>query len=546
MRTKLLLFSILFTLVCTFASNAQVPDRKGLWKFDDAANLLKAAIGTDLTLTGTETSVNGPAAGNLATQIGKGSYLTMKNGLSPNGGGTLVNEWSLQIDFSVPTIVDYAAFFQTDTTNTSDADLFVHHNDGSIGTSRTPYSANFISADTWHRMVVTVKQGAFWRMYLDGVLWLDTPDLTNAYFNLDGRWALAPKLLLFADNDGDDGLINCSEVAIWDVALNAAQVEQMGNATSTFETVAQVPVEKGLWKFDDPANLLKASVGTDLALTGTQTSVNGPEAGNGATQIGKGSYLIMKDGLAPNGGGTLVNEWSLQIDFSVPNIIDYAAFFQTDTTNISDADLFVHHNDGSIGTTRTPYSTKFISANTWYRMVVTVKQGVFWRMYINGELWLDTPDLTNAYFNLDGRWALAPKLLLFADNDGDDGLISCSEVAIWDVALDAAQVAVLGKSATIPTAVQKIQLGDNAQLGQNYPNPFTHSTILPYQIAKTGNVSFQVFDITGHAVRLINEGVKLSGKYTLELAAENLINGIYFVQMRTKDQVFTRKMILNK
>jgi hypothetical protein len=544
MKTKLLL--VVIVLLTNFVVSAQVPDRKGLWKFDDPANLLKSEIGTDLVLTGTQTSVNGLADGNMATQIGLGSYLTMEHGMSANGGGAMVNEWTLQIDFSVANLDAWYAFFQTNIANSDDADMFVKKTTGVIGTSRSSYSVNAITANTWYRLMVTAKQSEFFRVYVDGVLWVDTPDLTHEYFNLDGRWALGPNLMLFGDDDGDDGLINCSEVAIWDVALTPEQVELTGDADTKFTTISQVPDRKGLWKFDDPANLSKSEIGTDLVLTGTQTSVNGPADGNMATQIGLGSYLTMEHGMSANGGGAMVNEWTLQIDFSVANLDAWYAFFQTNIANSDDADMFVKKTTGVIGTSRSSYSVNAITANTWYRLMITAKQGEFFRVYVDGVLWVDTPDLTHEYFNLDGRWALGPNLMLFGDDDGDDGLINCSEVAIWDVALTPEQVEKLGAVISIPTGIRNIQSDDIAQLGQNYPNPFSHSTTIPYQILNNGNVSFRVLDITGKAVKMINEGVKSPGKYTMKLSSENLGNGIYFLQMLVGNQIFTRKMTINQ
>jgi hypothetical protein len=544
MKAKILL--VIVVLLANLVVSAQVPHRKGLWKFDDAANLLKADIGTDLALTGSQTSVNGPADGNKATQIDKGSYLTMTHGMAANGGGAMVNDWTIQIDFSFANIDAWYAFFQTDPLMASDADMFIKKTAGTIGTSRSTYSTNVVAANTWYRMVVTKKQGEFFRVYVDGDIWVDTQDLTSEYFDVDARWALAPELILFGDDDGDDGLINCSEVAIWDLALDADQVKLTGNATTSFTTVAYLPASKGLWKFDDSSNLLKADVGNDLVLTGSQASVNGPADGNKATQIDKGSYLTMTHGMAANGGGAMVNDWTIQIDFSFANIDAWYAFFQTDPLMASDADMFIKKTAGTIGTSRSTYSTNVVAPNTWYRLVVTKKQGEFFRVYVDGDIWVDTQDLTSEYFNVDARWALAPELILFGDDDGDDGLINCAEVAIWDVALDAEQIGILGKVGSIPTAIASIPMSNSNQLGQNYPNPFSHSTTFPYEILKTDNVSFRVFDITGNVVKVIDEGVKSTGKYTLELSSEKLSNGIYYVQMMTNKQTFTKKMVFNQ
>lgn len=425
---KTLLSLVIILAFASFVS-AQVPARTGWWKFDDVADMLKADIGTPLTLTGTQVSVPGPADGNLATQVSLGSYLGVTHGIAPNGGGDSVNEYSVQIDFSVPEIGKWHAFIQTSPANDNDADLFTKSSDNTIGTAATGYSVNAVAADTWYRMVISVKNGDFFNVYLNGELWL-----TGTPQDVDGRWALVSELLIFADDDGDDATINCSELGIWDVALTAGQASELGNATT-----APLAARKGWWKFDDAADMLKAEIGSPLTLTGTHTSVSGPEEGNLATQVPLGSYLAMTHGIAPNGGGDSVNEYSVQIDFSVPEIGKWHAFIQTSPANDNDADLFTKSSDNTIGTSATGYSTNFVAKDAWYRMAISVKNGEFFNVYLNGELWLaGTPQ------DVDGRWALVNELLMFADDDGDDAAINCAELAIWDVALSAAEVIQLG------------------------------------------------------------------------------------------------------
>jgi len=425
---KTLLSLVIMLAFASFVS-AQVPDRSGWWKFDDAADMLKAETGAALTLTGTQTSVPGPVEGNLATQISLGSYLSMNHGIAPNGGGDSVNEYSVQIDFSLPEIGKWHAFFQTNPANSGDADLFTKASDNTIGTAATGYSTNAVTADTWYRMIISVKNGELFNVYLNGELWL-----TGTPQPVDERWALVNELLIFADDDGDDATINCSELGIWNVALTAAQASELGNASTT-----PLVARKGWWKFDDAADMLKAEIGSPLTLTGTQSSVPGPAEGNLATQVPLGSYLAMTHGISANGGGTMVNEYSVQIDFSVPEIGKWHAFIQTDAANGGDADLFTKAGDNTIGTSATGYSTNFVAKDAWYRMVISVKNGEFFNVYLNGELWLaGTPQ------DVDGRWALVNQLLVFADDDGDDAAINCAELAIWDVALSAAEVIQLG------------------------------------------------------------------------------------------------------
>ncbi len=511
------------------ATGERVPQRTkiGWWKFDEPANMLKAEIGKPLELVGTQQSVNGPVADNKATKIGAGSYLKLTHGVIPVGAGTNMNEYSIQMDFSVPEIGVWHSFFQTDAANASDAELLINKIGGTIGNSTTNYSALGVAANTWYRLVVSAKNGEFFKVYINGELWLDA-----AGQDVDGRFSLSDVLLLFADDDGGDGTILCSEVALWEVALNDAEIAELGTSPTV-----EMPERLGWWKFDDPKNMFKGEIGYDLGETGTIQSVSGPALGNNAVQVALGSYLTMTHGIYGNGGGFLINDYTLQIDFSVPEVGIWHAFFQTSMDNGSDADLFTNKSN-AIGTAATTYTTKTITAATWYRMVITVRNGSFFRVYMNGELWLDA-----AGQPLDGRFALSEKLLLFADDDGDDGLINCSEVVIWDVALNAEQVAKLGEPTTPVTTIDETN-SDLSDLGQNYPNPFTYSTTIPYQIRETGYVNFRVLDITGKEIQVINEGVKSAGKYNLELNSATLNNGIYYIQMTTNRGTSTRKMVV--
>jgi hypothetical protein len=521
------LLSILVVMMVSMTVSATVTDRVGWWKFDNAGGMLEATIGSPLALTGTQESVAGPEDGNLATLIGVGSYLAMTHGIAANGGGAMVNEYSLQLDISMPLGDMYHSIYQTSADNSTDGELFINP-DNFIGAWRFGYSTNTIDQNVWYRVIVSVKNGEFFKIYVDGVLWVD-----GAAQAIDERDALESVLLLFADEDGEDNPMKCAEAGIWDVALTADEALELGACVSGGTTV---PARKGYWKFDNAGDLLAAEIGEPLTLTGSQESVAGPSAGNLATQIGIGSYLTMTHGIEPNLGGAYVNEFSLQFDFSVPEINIWHAFFQTNIENGNDADLFTNTSN-AIGVGDLGYSGNTIIANTWYRMVISVKNDNFFKIYINGELWLD-----GAGQPLDGRYGIEPTLILFGDNDGDDGVIVCSEVAIWDVALTSDEAALLGG---VPTNMGLSEHGkflQTANLGQNYPNPFSAVTTLPYEVTETGKVCFSVLDFTGRQVMFVEEGVKIPGNYSLQLNASNMPVGIYFVRMTVNDRTSMLKI----
>ncbi len=76
----------------------------------------------------------------------------------------------------------------------------------------------------------------------------------------------------------------------------------------------------------------------------------------------QGSYYVCTHGIAPNGGGAKVNEWTLLIDFSYPpsSLSDppsgYNDLFQTNPTNADDADWTIN-SSGGIGIGAVGYSS---------------------------------------------------------------------------------------------------------------------------------------------------------------------------------------------
>jgi hypothetical protein len=222
-----------------------VPDRVASWLFDDPSNLLKASVGQDLktgwrenasvthipspnVMTGF-TPISGPDNDNKALTVDKSYFLVANHGISPNGGGTKVNEYTLMIDFRAPVLGTWYTFMQTNPADDSDGDIFINKT-GGIGRGVTGYSnSGMVIANTWQRLVVSVKLGSkgWIKYYIDGSLVLNITDMTNFQID-DNSYSLGPQLLLFADNDGDDANIDVAGVAMWNVALNESQVEKIG------------------------------------------------------------------------------------------------------------------------------------------------------------------------------------------------------------------------------------------------------------------------------------------------------------------------------
>jgi len=193
----------------------------------------------------------------------------------------------------------------------------------------------------------------------------------------------------------------------------------------------------GRWTFDNLNNLLDGSVGNDLVLTGTHTSVPGPSVSDLAVAISNGSYYTCNHGMNANGSGNYVNEYSILMDIKIDNPKQYHSFYQTNPTNSNDGDLFINPNS-QIGISATGYSGFSIKANEWYRVVITVDLGSSIRFYVDGRMVLE-----GISQDIDGRFSLDPSVLFFADDNGEDNLIYVSQIALFNNCLDNNQVRLL-------------------------------------------------------------------------------------------------------
>ncbi len=238
MNLKQLFLIVLIFPISISISFATIPDRVGWWKFNNPSDLTKAepGYGLPLILVGNHSATKGPDDENAATLIGVGSYYKMTHQILPKPGESKINEYTLQYDFKITETGTWRSFFQTAVNNSGDADLFINPG-GEIGVAAVGYSGVAITPNEWYRLIVSVKNGSHFNCYLDGQL-LQKGNIQP----VNGRFSLENQLLIFADDNGEDGLIHCSELAIWDKALTAAEALELGGfAHKTAELKARIP-----------------------------------------------------------------------------------------------------------------------------------------------------------------------------------------------------------------------------------------------------------------------------------------------------------------
>lgn len=219
-----------------------------------------------------------------------------------------------------------------------------------------------------------------------------------------------------------------------------------GNSDSAMLAI-EVATQKlvGQWDFDDPNDLTKATIGSDLTLVGTHQAVAGPSVSNGAAFIGTGSHYLANHGVAPNGGGNNVNEYTLVMDVSYPTSSTgtWMSFLQTSPANNNDGDCFIRNSNATIGVAATGYSSYSLPANTWARIVVAADNGSSYRIYADGNLIIN-----GSVQAVDGRFSLASTLLFFADNNGEDNPIRVSSLRFYNSTLSDQEIAELSNATT--------------------------------------------------------------------------------------------------
>jgi len=299
----------------------------------------------------------------------------------------------------------------------------------------------------------------------------------------------------------------------------------------------------GLWSFDDTQNLVNAEVGNDFELVGNHQAVNGPEDGDGAVEIGVGSFYRCFHDIAPNGTAGAnpewVNKFTILIDFKVNELGQWYSFFQTNYGNSNDGDAFINPS-GQIGVGDTGYSGYYIIPGEWYRLVISSDLGVHYDYYLDGQFLHDGGEQ-----DFEGRFALYPnddgnQLLFFADNNGEDNAIQIAQVALFDTDLSMTEISALGGFGhEIPSPPQAdmnpyLQSPTPNSIYISWHSPLSDNTIVEYGTTESlgqqqiGSVHTFNEDIVWHTVHLT--GLQSGTEYFYKCVTSSEETPIYTFQ----------------
>ena len=409
----------------------------GYWRFDNPNNLLQASIGNDLILNGaaSHSSVTGANAEDGAALLDVGTWYDVDHGL-PASGGTNVNTFTMVWDLKISAadFGKYLGLLQNNTANDGDGAVYINP-DGGFWFNGGAFDFNgTIQPDTWHRIVLTVDAPEV-KLYVDGILIYTDETLATP----DGQYTLDPsKFSIFADNSSNAGNaedipVSISEFMLFDAALAEGVIESFPPVTEpAIPSLSQDLV--GRWKFDDSADLTKASYGNDIILNGaaSHSAVTGVNAEDGAALLDVGTWYDIDHGI-PASGGANVNTFTMvwDINISAADFGKYLGLLQNNIANDGDGAVYINPDGGFWFNGGAFDFNGTIQPDTWHRIVLTVDAPEV-KLYVDGVL----INYEEALATPDGQYTLDPsKFSIFADNSSNAGNAEDIPVSVTDFLL---------------------------------------------------------------------------------------------------------------
>lgn len=157
-------------------------------------------------------------------------------------------------------------------------------------------------------------------------------------------------------------------------------------------------------------------------------------------------------------------------------------------------------------------------------------------------------------FNMDGLVDFTD-FFLFADHFGQgdpsydlnaDGVVDFDDFFIF-----ADNFSKEDRAKLIALAHEFINLPVSASLESNYPNPFNSSTMIRYQVSRSGLVRLNVFDLMGQRIQLLINGYHSPGSYEVSWDGTNeqgspVSTGMYLTKLEVGGFTEMKKMMLMK
>lgn len=100
-------------------------------------------------------------------------------------------------------------------------------------------------------------------------------------------------------------------------------------------------------------------------------------------------------------------------------------------------------------------------------------------------------------------------------------------------------------SASRPAGESDVR-AESVRLHPNYPNPFTESTTIPFELSEESEVQLSVWNLLGQRMDVLVERVMEAGRHEMIWDPGSLPAGFYIVRLEVDGQLYTRRITLIK
>ena len=98
-----------------------------------------------------------------------------------------------------------------------------------------------------------------------------------------------------------------------------------------------------------------------------------------------------------------------------------------------------------------------------------------------------------------------------------------------------------------PVLLTDYELVTEFAINAMYPNPFNPTTTISYSVPENvDNLSIDIYDIRGKHIKSLYQGYQEKGMYNISWIAKNYSSGIYFVRVKSDNDILTQKITLLK
>lgn len=142
---------------------------------------------------------------------------------------------------------------------------------------------------------------------------------------------------------------------------------------------------------------------------------------------------------------------------------------------------------------------------------------------------------------------------LFCDIDADNYMLSDNSSCLPENNDFNSLIGALGSGCHITdiTDNNDISLPKRFYLGQNMPNPFNISTVIPFSVSRKTRVSISIYDLLGRKINTLLDKILSPGEYSVawngvDRNGSPVATGVYFYRFESPDLSTSRKLILLK